>query len=152
MRRVQFYDWMKDTLPEEEEEMRSHNWDLEGVRFGPPSERYRQPGLVNRPAEHDRVLREAQNIKTKVEAFNSGEAVRTRTMFMSAAISPIQHRGCNLDAHVCLQGHTDEPIMVESDDDISEENTQLGSPTAHPGSPVLAVGNPPPAYALSSKV
>ena len=51
-----------------------------------------------------------------------------------------------------LQGHTDEPIMVESDDDISEENTQLGSPTAHPGSPVLAVGNPPPAFALSSKV
>ena len=67
---------MKDTLPEEEEEMRSHNWDLEDVRFGPPSERYKQPSLISRTAEHTRVLREAEGIRRKVEAFNSGAAVR----------------------------------------------------------------------------
>lgn len=56
---MQLYDWMRDTTPEEEKEMKEHHWDLEEVTFGPVKERYKQPSLVNKPAEHAQVRRRA---------------------------------------------------------------------------------------------
>jgi hypothetical protein len=73
--RVQFYDWMRDTTVEEEEEMKAHNWDIEDTTFGPLAVRYKQPSLVTKADEHAKVLQEAQAISDNVSAFNAGERV-----------------------------------------------------------------------------
>ena len=83
---MQFYDWMKDTTPPEEEEMRAHDWDMEETKFGPITERYRQPSLINSPQEHAKLLREAQDISDRVDAINAGERVRPLPSLLFFAI------------------------------------------------------------------
>jgi hypothetical protein len=73
---LQFFDWMKDLTPEEEEQMRLDNWDLEDVKLGLPKDRFIQPSLINLPAEHERTINDARAVMEKVEAFNRGDEVR----------------------------------------------------------------------------
>ena len=73
---LQYFDWMRDTTPAEEAEMKQHDWDLEHTKFGPVSERYRQPSLINKAAEHEALLREARTVAERVDAFNAGQRVR----------------------------------------------------------------------------
>ena len=70
------YDWMRDTTPEEEAEMKAAAWDLEEVKFGPVRDRYRQPSLVNDLKRHEDTLEEARSVEERVRAFNADERVR----------------------------------------------------------------------------
>ena len=78
--------------------MRAHDWDIENTRFGPVSERYRQPSLINNMAEHSRVLREAKDICAAADAFNNGERVRNTLPLGRLTSTCFDHEHCNGDS------------------------------------------------------
>lgn len=77
---------MFDVTPEEENEMRDAEWDLEDVKLGPIEERYKQPSLIVNEYLHHKALEEAADVSRRVDAYISGEDVRLPP--------PLASRGC----------------------------------------------------------
>jgi hypothetical protein len=114
---------MKDTTPEEEEDMKRLNWDLEDVKLGPVRERFIQPSLINLPAEHEKTINDARTVMERVESF-TGDAVcpcstsmhgdelhmalfRSSISTVAVAITLRQHQNpCHILLYVIARNHT----------------------------------------------
>jgi hypothetical protein len=107
--------------------MRDHGWDLEGTRFGPVEERYRQPSLVNKPDAHAQLLAEAHDISERVDAFNHGDRVRPLlvalsvlcgrlgcTRPLSATLSTSRDRSSAQRLYVPIESHNERQAAAPS--------------------------------------
>eukprot|EP00892_Ulva_mutabilis_P005047 jgi/Ulvmu1/2914/UM147_0012.1 len=99
-------DWMFDVTPEEEQQMRDAEWDLEDVKLGPIEDRYKQPSLIVNEYLHRKALEESADVSRRVDAYISGEDRETGGFMLSDDGSD------DSDHESGMRGHHHGPLLT----------------------------------------